>query len=87
VSDKNVFARIVEASLTQESASEATGGNAALMANKLATQNCKVLLGGPVGARLKRLLHNDIQLASTKLADIDEVHLILEYKAGSSWVC
>jgi hypothetical protein len=73
--------------LAQSGAVESTGGNAALMANKLASVGCNVLLGGPVGDRLARLLNPAITLAEPDAKALtDEVHLILEYQQGESWV-
>lgn len=72
-----------------------TGGNAALMANRLAVENCDVLLGGAVGTTLATLLHPagvsqgviGIPTVPTvkvvkddSIAEVkDEIHLIMEY--------
>jgi len=72
------------------------GGNAALIANRLADLNVSVLLGGPVGDGLAPLLHPSIITQQKYHANLpqqeipfpeveDEVHLILEYRAGETW--
>jgi ADP-dependent glucokinase len=60
------------------------GGNAALMANAAARAGADVLLGGPIGARLRPLLHGDIRTVSAAgdASPQDQVHLILEYGVG-----
>ena len=62
-----------------------TGGNAALMSNHLAGLGCTVTLGGPIGSKLKELLHGKVVPVSSSNGDKDEVHLILEYSKGFSW--
>eukprot|EP00743_Colponemidia_sp_Colp-15_P002790 GILK01003019.1.p1 GENE.GILK01003019.1~~GILK01003019.1.p1 ORF type:complete len:483 (+),score=90.59 GILK01003019.1:40-1449(+) len=84
VSNGHVFSELVKEA-TILGGIESTGGNAALMANKLAIMGCSVLLGGPVGPRLQRHLHPSITLAEKTLADNDEVHLIMEYQVGHRW--
>lgn len=72
------------------------GGNAALIANRLADLSVSVLLGGPVGDGLSPLLHSSIITQQKYHESLpqqevpfpeveDEVHLILEYRAGESW--
>lgn len=57
------------------------------MAQKIASgyTKAKVLLVGPIGPRLKTLLHpNVITENSTKISR-DEIHIIMEYKQGEIW--
>jgi len=92
VADKKLFDEIVRVASSAKDITFATGGNAALMANRLASEGCKVLLGGAVGSRLAQLLHPNINVTATQLntkgestQKEDEVHLILEYPRGASW--
>ena len=77
-----------------------TGGNAALMANRLARDGVRVLLGGPVGPRLRSLLHHNVLPAAEvrskrsndahRAADdgetsTDQIHLIMEYRKHQTW--
>lgn len=82
--EPTLFAAIVAAALADARTAVSPGGNAALMANAAARVGAhSVLLGGPVGARLRPLLHTAIAtvVADTNAAE-DQVHLILEYRVG-----
>jgi hypothetical protein len=60
------------------------GGNAALMATKLAKLGVSVVLGGRIGPKAASLLHANIHPAAPTAAE-DDTHLILEYKAGETF--
>lgn len=91
VADQPLFAKLVEAARTQAGSEFAVGGNAPLMSQRLAAHGVSVLLGGQVGAALRPLLHHNVHTVPAGNVDAaatatdDEVHLILEYKAGSTW--
>lgn len=62
------------------------GGNAALMAQKLAqltSNDTEVFLGGPVGRELRELLNPRLRTMDSKKED--EFHMILEYVKGDKW--
>lgn len=63
------------------------GGNAALMAQKIASlfPNIKVQLVGPVGPQLQRLLDQRIDVPASSRVPEDELHLIMEYGVNESW--
>ncbi|CAK8676032.1 ADP-dependent glucokinase-like [Clavelina lepadiformis] len=64
------------------------GGNAALMAQKLAAMipsGGRVFLGCPVGPVLKPLLHAQLETVESLFVKQDEYHMILEYSFGESW--
>ncbi|XP_062516761.1 ADP-dependent glucokinase-like isoform X2 [Corticium candelabrum] len=63
------------------------GGNAALVGLKMAStfSDTKILLGGPVGDQLERLLLPNMEVPDGCRQKNDEVHLILEYKSGETW--
>jgi len=84
VSDDAFFDQLVAAAAAQPSAVYSTGGNAALMANRLADLGSRVFLGGSIGPRLASLLHKSISHKGGEGVK-DEVHLILEYAPGESW--
>ena len=44
-----------------------------------------MLLGGPVGPRLKDLLDSRISVPKTVLENEDQYHIILEYRDGDEW--
>ena len=45
----------------------------------------QILLGGPIGTELSKLLHPSINTLKTLKSENDEVHLILEYSRGENW--
>jgi ADP-dependent glucokinase len=82
--EASLFKAVVDAALEDASTALSPGGNAALMANAAARAGAhSVLLGGPVGARLRPLLHSGIATVVSDVAGAeDQVHLILEYRVG-----
>ena len=65
---------------------ETTGGNAALISNRLAIDGSSVLLGAPVGASLRKKLHSRVKpIYLGNAGGSDDIHLILEYAAGEVW--
>eukprot|EP00026_Physarum_polycephalum_P008463 Phypoly_transcript_08549.p1 GENE.Phypoly_transcript_08549~~Phypoly_transcript_08549.p1 ORF type:complete len:475 (+),score=54.57 Phypoly_transcript_08549:67-1491(+) len=87
VSTSSLFKEITDAAASLEHKQYLTGGNAALMANSLASRGCPVLLGGSVGNILSSLLHADVIVTKDDLNPVvnDEVHLIMEYAKGAEW--
>jgi ADP-dependent glucokinase len=64
------------------------GGNAGLMAQGISQRfadACEIILVGPVGPKLKDLLHPSVKVPSDCATESDEVHLILEYHAKESF--
>eukprot|EP01112_Ceratiomyxa_fruticulosa_P018523 TRINITY_DN5932_c0_g1_i4.p1 TRINITY_DN5932_c0_g1~~TRINITY_DN5932_c0_g1_i4.p1 ORF type:complete len:501 (+),score=67.22 TRINITY_DN5932_c0_g1_i4:216-1718(+) len=95
VASSEVFEQIIAAAISLPNKLYHVGGNAGLMANRMAVEGCDVLLGGHVGKTLGDLLHPSVVLPSellkgatkeTKYDGItDEVHLIMEYEKGAKW--
>ena len=84
--EPQLFARLVAAASSELDTQRSPGGNAALMANVAARLGGSPLLGGPVGAGLRPLLHSRVQtVAGDSAGDVDQVHLILEYARGEQW--
>ncbi|KAK1887283.1 ADP-dependent glucokinase [Dissostichus eleginoides] len=85
-SDSEVFQRIARAAAEYPGAKLYVGGNAALIAQKLATYpDLVVLLCGPIGPKLHEMLDEQIVVPPGSMQETDEYHLILEYKAGEQW--
>ncbi|XP_026105437.1 ADP-dependent glucokinase-like isoform X2 [Carassius auratus] len=85
-SDKEVFQRIARAAAEYPGAQLYVGGNAALIGQKLASNpELVVLLCGPVGPKLHEMLDEQIIVPPESLQEMDEFHLILEYKSGEQW--
>ena len=80
-----VMAALLGPAEASPSARHILGGNAALMAQKLASQGVRVVLGGRIGPKAAALLHPAIQPA-TPQAPADDTHLILEYQAGQEFL-
>ena len=81
----DVFEPLVTAAGAINSARRSLGGNAALMARRLAriVPGGSVILAGHVGPAARALLPSSVKLAQP-LSDNDEVHLILEYARGEA---
>uniref|UniRef100_A0A3Q3VT02 Uncharacterized protein n=1 Tax=Mola mola TaxID=94237 RepID=A0A3Q3VT02_MOLML len=79
-SDKETFQRIARAAAEYPSAKLYVGGNAALIGQNPYT--CPKLMKGP---KLHEMLDEQIVVPPESLQEMDEYHLILEYKAGEQW--
>ncbi|XP_067648148.1 ADP-dependent glucokinase [Eurosta solidaginis] len=60
------------------------GGNAPLMSTRFHIEGADVLLGARMSHKLRRLVPAEIKIAGDQIAE-DDIHLILEYKAGDTW--
>lgn len=60
------------------------GGNAPVMAGRMATEGCDVLLGGSFSPDFTDVLSQHITVAGNVVEEPD-IHLILEYPSGASW--
>jgi ADP-dependent glucokinase len=78
------YLEIVEHARSLKEKQYFVGGNAALVGLKMAStfSETRVLLGGPVGDQLYRLLLPNMEIAAGCKQSKDEIHLILEYKKG-----
>ncbi|KAK7913358.1 hypothetical protein WMY93_013569 [Mugilogobius chulae] len=70
-----LFTELVEASRDLPGNRWSVGGNAPVMAGRLAKEGCDVLLGGSFSADFADVLSEHIT----------DIHLILEYPVGASW--
>ncbi|XP_073506885.1 ADP-dependent glucokinase isoform X2 [Phyllobates terribilis] len=85
-SDADSFQHISRTATHRPGAKHFVGGNAALIAQRLASHpDTEILLCGPIGPKLHELLDERILVPPTSLQEQDEYHLILEYKAGEQW--
>jgi ADP-dependent glucokinase len=87
VSNSTLFNRLVAAAAAHPAAKWHVGGNAALMAQSFLAINPDntVTLGGANGPRVRAALGDHIGYPHGTVLDLDEIHLILEYKAGDEW--
>lgn len=84
VSNETLFRKLVEVSRRMSETRWSLGGNAPMMANRLAREGCDVLLGGRLSSDLKDFLSEHITVAGKTVEEAD-IHLILEYPNGAKW--
>lgn len=60
------------------------GGNAPLMGIRFDKEGWNVLLGARMSHKLRRLIPSSIKIAGDQIEE-DDIHMILEYKAGETW--
>ncbi|KAK9542598.1 hypothetical protein VZT92_000445 [Zoarces viviparus] len=79
-----LFSELVEASRDLPGNRWAVGGNAPVMASRMATEGCDILLGGSFSPDFTDVLSQHITVAGN-IVDEPDIHLILEYPSGASW--
>ncbi|XP_034432934.1 ADP-dependent glucokinase [Hippoglossus hippoglossus] len=79
-----LFNELVEASRDLPGNRWAVGGNAPVMAGRMATEGCDVLLGGSFSPDFTDVLSQHITVAGNIVEEPD-IHLILEYPSGAKW--
>ncbi|XP_040206715.1 ADP-dependent glucokinase-like [Rana temporaria] len=84
VSNETLFRKLVDASKRLPEMRWALGGNAPVMANRLAAEGCDVLLGGRLSQEEASVLSDHIKVAGEPVLDPD-IHLIMEYPTGARW--
>lgn len=82
--NESLFSELVEASRDLPGNRWAVGGNAPVMAARMATEGCDVLLGGSFSPDFTDVLSQHITVAG-KVVEEPDIHLILEYPSGASW--
>ena len=81
--ENNALFQALIAKIQDEECVYGPGGNAALIANQLARESIQVSLGGPIGPRLKALLHENVTTVAE--TETDEIHVIVEYPKGATF--
>ncbi|XP_020659366.2 ADP-dependent glucokinase isoform X2 [Pogona vitticeps] len=85
-SNAQLFHQIAQTASEYPGAQLYVGGNAALIGQKIAANpHLKVLLCGPIGPKLHELLDENVIVPPESMQELDEFHLILEYRAGEEW--
>ncbi|XP_036398472.1 ADP-dependent glucokinase-like [Megalops cyprinoides] len=84
VKNRTLFTQLVEASRELLDNRWSVGGNAPVMASRMAVEGCDVLLGGSFSPELTEVLSHRITVAG-KAVEEPDIHLILEYPAGATW--
>uniref|UniRef100_A0A3P8S3S2 ADP-dependent glucokinase 2 n=1 Tax=Amphiprion percula TaxID=161767 RepID=A0A3P8S3S2_AMPPE len=78
------FSELVEGARDLPGNRWSVGGNAPVMAGRMATEGCDVLLGGSFSPDFTDVLSQHITVAGHVVEEPD-IHLILEYPSGASW--
>ncbi|XP_041468099.1 ADP-dependent glucokinase-like [Lytechinus variegatus] len=84
VHNRELFRKIVKLSKQQAGHWSVVGGNAAVIANRLAIEGCDVLLGGRATPSTLQEFHQHVKVVGEP-AEEDDVHVILEYKTGEQF--
>ncbi|XP_057683387.1 ADP-dependent glucokinase [Corythoichthys intestinalis] len=84
VLNETLFSELVEASRDLPGNRWSVGGNAPVMAGRMATEGCDVLLGGSFSPDFTDVLSQHITVAGNIVEEPD-IHLILEYPSGATW--
>ncbi|XP_028837131.1 ADP-dependent glucokinase isoform X2 [Denticeps clupeoides] len=84
VVNETLFSVLVEASRELPGNRWSVGGNAPVMAGRMAMEGCDVLLGGSFSSEFNEVLSQHITVAGNMI-DEPDIHLILEYPSGATW--
>ncbi|TRY98453.1 hypothetical protein DNTS_017509 [Danionella cerebrum] len=84
VVNDTLFSELVEASRELPGSRWSIGGNAPVMASRMALEGCDVLLGGSFSNEFTEILSQRITVAGNTV-DEPDIHLILEYPTGATW--
>ncbi|XP_033115303.1 ADP-dependent glucokinase-like [Anneissia japonica] len=86
-SNGEVYKQIIDVADKIPDKQYSLGGNAGLMAQKIANTlpNVQIRFIGPVGPIAGKLFSKTINIPSGVMVEKDEVHLIMEYAKGEKW--
>ncbi|XP_078413411.1 ADP-dependent glucokinase isoform X2 [Cetorhinus maximus] len=84
ISNETLFRKLVTATQGLPRVRWSLGGNAPVMANRLAKEGCEVLMGSHLTPDLIEVLQEHVTVTS-KPVDETDIHLILEYSTGAKW--
>uniref|UniRef100_A0A1A7Z4N1 ADP-dependent glucokinase 2 n=1 Tax=Iconisemion striatum TaxID=60296 RepID=A0A1A7Z4N1_9TELE len=82
--NETLFSELVESARDLPGNRWAVGGNAPVMAGRMAAEGCDVLLGGSFSTDFTDVLSQHITVAGKDIEEPD-IHLILEYSSSASW--
>ncbi|XP_072367878.1 ADP-dependent glucokinase [Scyliorhinus torazame] len=84
ISNETLFRKLVKATQSLPRVRWSLGGNAPVMANRLAKEGCEVLMGSRLTPDLIEVLQEHVTVTSKPVVETD-IHLILEYSTGAKW--
>ncbi|KAK8734070.1 hypothetical protein OTU49_006000, partial [Cherax quadricarinatus] len=85
VGNKTLFNEILAAAEAVPGSYSALGGNAPVMASRFALEGAKVLLAAKRSSYIMNKVHPSIIVRGDETESDEDIHLIIEYKAGESW--
>ncbi|XP_069187349.1 ADP-dependent glucokinase [Procambarus clarkii] len=85
VGNETLFSEILAAAEAVSESYSALGGNAPVMASRFAFEGAKVLLAAKRSPYIMEKVHPSIVVGGVETDGDDDIHLILEYKAGERW--
>ena len=81
-----MFQELVHGARSLDISTEVLGGNAPVIAQRLATEGWEVLLASKMNERVASTLHSSVHLATPAVNETqEEIHLILEFDLGEEW--
>ncbi|KAK6180797.1 hypothetical protein SNE40_008783 [Patella caerulea] len=85
VSNASLFQTILDISDSIQGRRWNLGGNAPVMANRMALEGLDVLLGARLTNNLASSLAPNVKVTGKTTSSEEDVHIILEYKTGEKW--
>ncbi|CAG0881082.1 unnamed protein product [Cyprideis torosa] len=84
VASPALWNHLLERLKSASSRRRALGGNAPVMASRLAAEGCDVVLAGGMTQEMRKLLPENIEVVGPQ-TEIDDLHVIIEYPFGAQW--
>ncbi|XP_062568422.1 uncharacterized protein LOC134230596 [Saccostrea cucullata] len=84
VSNNTLFKELTDAAFSMADHKSILGGNAPVMARRMANEGAEVLLGARFTKELRQTLPDTVKVVGEDL-DVNDIHLLLEYKSGDKW--
>ncbi|CAB3370150.1 Hypothetical predicted protein [Cloeon dipterum] len=84
IENASLFDELVDNASGLPGAHFALGGNAPVMASRFVLEGCQVILAAKMTPELQQHLPPDLEVIGGEVTH-DDIHLILEYKAGQTW--
>ncbi|XP_042219499.1 ADP-dependent glucokinase-like [Homarus americanus] len=85
VGNETLFSETLAAAEAVPGSYSTLGGNAPVMASRFASEGAKVLLAAKRTPYIMQKINSNIIVGGVETEGADDIHLILEYKAGESW--
>lgn len=84
VSNNTLFKELTDTAFAMSDHKSILGGNAPVMARRMANEGAEVLLGARFTKELRESLPEAVKVVGNDL-DVNDIHLLMEYKSGDKW--